>query len=146
MKHLHLSTLALAMALAIHAPIPAPSAEPAAKETEASLMKHCEKMKDLKAQMKADMKTQDAELIEHAARMNRAPADQKVDELATLVTHMLEQRIAMAARKASMEEEMMAHMMEHMEMGKGSMAKCPMMKERHSPSAQADPERSDTKN
>jgi hypothetical protein len=42
---------------------------------------------------------------------------------------MLEQRISMDARKAKMEDEMMEHMMKHMEMGKKSMAKCPMMKD-----------------
>jgi hypothetical protein len=41
---------------------------------------------------------------------------------------MEEQRIAMDARKAKMEDEMMKHMMEHMQMGKKSMSQCPMMK------------------
>ena len=48
--------------------------------------------------------------------------------MAAVVTHMVEQRIAMDARKAKMEEEMMKHMMQHMQLGKESMAKCPMMK------------------
>ena len=129
MKLLTRSTLALMMALAGLFPITSPSAEPVEeKKMDAKMMEHCEKMKEEKAKMKADMKAQDAELTEHAAKMNSAPADKKVDEMAALVTHMLEQRIAMGARKAKMEEEMMAHMMKHMEMGKDSMAKCPMMK------------------
>jgi hypothetical protein len=41
---------------------------------------------------------------------------------------MVEQRITMDARKAKMEEEMMKHMMQHMQMGKESMSQCPMMK------------------
>ena len=48
--------------------------------------------------------------------------------MAAVITHMVEQRIAMDARKAKMEEEMMKHMMEHMQMGKESMSQCPMMK------------------
>jgi len=123
------SSLALTMAFATLSPIFSQAAEPAdEKKMDSKMMEHCEKMKEEKAKMKADMKAQDAELTAHAAKMNSAPADKKVDEMAALVTHMLEQRIAMDARKAKMEEEMMKHMMKHMEMGKESMAKCPMMK------------------
>jgi len=34
----------------------------------------------------------------------------------------------MDARKAKMEEEIMKHMMQHMQMGKKSLSQCPMMK------------------
>jgi hypothetical protein len=59
--------------------------------------------------------------------MNRAPEDQKTDLMAAVLTHMVERRIAMDARKAQMEEAMMQHMMQHMQMGKESMSQCPMM-------------------
>ncbi len=124
------SSLALTLAFAVLTPVLSQSAEPAdEKKMDSQMMEHCEKMKEQKKQMKADMKAQDADLTAHAAKMNSSPADKKVDELAALVTHMLEQRISMDARKARMEEEMMEHMMKHMEMGKKSMAKCPMMKD-----------------
>ncbi|HBJ85253.1 MAG TPA: hypothetical protein DDZ88_15540 [Verrucomicrobiales bacterium] len=117
------------MTLAIWSPIQSQSAEPAeAKKMESKMMEGCEKMKEQKEKMKADMKAQNAELTEHVAKMNSAPADKKVDVVAALITHMVEQRIAMDARKAKMEEEMMKHMMKHMEMGKESMSQCPMMK------------------
>ena len=123
------SSLALAMTLAIWYPVQSQSAEPAeAKKMEGKMMEGCEKMKEQKEKMKADMKVQNAELTEHVAKMNSAPADKKVDVMAALITHTLEQRIAMDARKAKMEEEMMKHMMKHMEMGKESMSQCPMMK------------------
>ena len=123
------SSLALAMILAIWSPVQSQSAEPAeAKKMEGKMMEGCEKMKEQKEKMKADMKVQNAELTEHVAKMNSAPADKKVDVMAALITHTLEQRIAMDARKAKMEEEMMKHMMKHMEMGKESMSQCPMMK------------------
>jgi hypothetical protein len=48
--------------------------------------------------------------------------------MAAVFTKMVEQRITMDARKAKMEEEMMKHMMQHMQMGKESMSQCPMMK------------------
>ena len=95
---------------------------------EGKMMERCEAMKEQKQKMKEDMKAHDAQLTEHVARMNSAPQDKKTDLLAAVVTHMVEQRIAMDARKSKMEEEMMKHMMQHMQMGKESMAKCPMMK------------------
>jgi ethanolamine utilization protein EutQ (cupin superfamily) len=79
--------------------------------------------------MKEDMKAQDSELTKQIAKMNRAPKDKKMNLMAAVITHMVEQRIAMDARKAKMEEEMMQHMMKHMQMGKESMAQCPMMKD-----------------
>ncbi len=97
--------------------------------TEAKMMKDCQEMKEQKEKMKKDMKAQDAKLTEQLAAMNRAPKDKKVDLMAAFLTNMVEQRIAMDARKAQMEDEMMKHMMQHMQMGKESMAQCPMMKD-----------------
>ena len=124
------SSLTLALALAIWSPVPARAAESAEAEkaTEAKMMEQCQEMKAQKAKMKADMKAHDAQLTERLTEMNRAPQDKKTDLMAAVVTHMVELRITMDARKAKMEEEMMQHMMQHMQMGKESMAKCPMMK------------------
>ncbi len=124
------SSLALALALAIWSPVPARSAESAEGEKmpEVKMMEQCQEMKAQKAKMKADTKAQDAELTAQLTEMNRAPQDKKTDLMAAVVTHMVEQRIAMDARKAKMEEEMMKHMMQHMQMGKESSAKCLMMK------------------
>jgi len=96
--------------------------------TAATMMERCQKMKQQKQDMKDDIKAQDAQLTEQLANMNRAPEDQKTGIMAAVLTHMVEQRIAMDARKAQMEEAMMQHMMQHMQMGKESMSQCPMMK------------------
>lgn len=106
------------------------SAEPAQGKTitEVKMMERCQAMKEQKQKMKEDMKAQDAQLTEQLAQMNRAPEDKKMDLMAALITHMVEQRITMDARKAKMDEEMMKHMMQHMQMGKESMSQCPMMK------------------
>lgn len=96
--------------------------------TEAKMMERCQEMMEQKQKMKEDMKAQDAELTEQLTRMNSAPEDKKMGLMAAILTHMVEQRITMDARKAKMEEEMMKHMMQHMQMGKGSMSQCPMMK------------------
>ena len=123
------SSLALALALAIWSLVPARSAEPAAGKMmmDGKMMERCQEMKEQKQKMMADMKTQDAELTAQVAKMNSAPEGKKMSLMAAVITHMVEQRIAMDARKAKMEEEMMKHMMQHMQMGKESMAQCPMM-------------------
>ena len=121
------SSLALALVLAIWSPVQALAAESGV--TEPKMMERCQEMKEQKQQMKEDMKAQDVELTEHVAKMNSAPEDKKISLMAAVITHMVEQRIAMDARKAKMEEEMMKHMMQHMQMGKESMSQCPMMKE-----------------
>jgi uncharacterized protein HemX len=124
------SSLALAFALALWCPVQAQSAERAAGKsmTKAQMTEQCRDMKAQNQQMKEDMKAQDAQLTEELAKMNAAPKDKKLDLMAAVVTHMVEQRIAMDERHAKMEEEMMKHMMQHMQMGKDSMAHCPMMK------------------
>jgi hypothetical protein len=124
------SSLALALALAIWSPVQARSAEPAEGKnmTEAKMMERCQEMKEQKQKMMEAMKAQDAELTEQLTKMNSAPEDKKMSLMAAVITHMVEQRITMDARKAKMEEEMMKHMMQHMQMGKESISQCPMMK------------------
>ena len=124
------SSLALGLALTVWSPVYAQSPQPAERKamTEATMMERCQEMKEQKQKMKEDMKAQDAQLTEQLTKMNRAPENKKMGLMAAVITHMVEQRITMDARKAKMEEEMMKHMMQHMQMGKESMAQCPMMK------------------
>ncbi|WP_340123618.1 hypothetical protein [Methylobacter svalbardensis] len=96
--------------------------------TEAKMMGRCQNMMEQKQKMMEGMKSQDAELTEQLTRMNSAPADKKLGLIAAIVTRMVEQRTAMNARMAKMQEEMMQQMMADMQMGKKSMSKCPMMK------------------
>ena len=121
------SGLALAFVLAVWCPVQAQSAAPAEVKhpMEATMMEHCQEMKQQKQKMMADMKAQDDQLMEQVAEMNRAPHDKKIGLMAAVLTHMAEQRVAMDARKAKMDEEMM----QHMQMGKDSMSQCPMMKD-----------------
>ncbi len=133
------SCLALALAMAIWSPVQAQSHQPAeGKSTaEAKMMERCQEMKAHKQKMKEDSEAQDAQLTKQLAEMNRAPEKKKLDLMAAALTQMVEQRIAMDARKAKMEEEMMQHMMQHMLMGKESMSQCPMMKDMDDKSASA---------
>ncbi len=125
------SILAFALALIIWAPLHSQSAESVAGKnmTEAKMMEHCQEMKDQKQKMMAEMQAQDAELTAKLTEMNSAPVDKKVNLIAAVVTRMVEQRTAMHARMEKMQQEMMPHMMQHMQMGKDSMANCPMMKD-----------------
>ncbi len=124
------SSLAVALALAIWSPTQARSAEPADGKTmmEGKMMESCQEMKEQKQQMKEDIKARDAELSDLIAKMNSAPDDKKMSLMADVVTKIAEQRITMDARKTKMEDAMMTHMMEHMQMGRDSMSECPMMK------------------
>jgi hypothetical protein len=123
-------SFALALALVLWSPVQAQSVKPAEGKgmMDAKMMERCQEMKEQKEKMQEDMKAQDAQLTEQLAQMNRAPEKKKLELMAAVLTHMVEQRIAMDARKAKMEEEMMQHMMQHMQMGKESMPQCPMMK------------------
>lgn len=122
--------LALVLVLAMWSPVRAQSPEPAMARamTAAPMMERCQEMQKQKQAMKDDIKAQDAQLTGQLASMNRAPEDQKMGLMAAVLTHMVEQRIAMDARRSQMEEAMMQHMMQHMPMGKESMSQCQMMK------------------
>lgn len=91
---------------------------------EKGMMKQCQAMMEQEKKMMADMNAQDSKLTAEVAKMNRAPDDKKLDLLAAAVTLMVEQRTAMNARTAKMKDEMM----QHMQMGKESMAQCPLIK------------------
>jgi hypothetical protein len=134
------SSLAWALALVIWSPVQAQAAEPAkgkmmmegkmmdGKMMEGKMMERCEEMKAQRDKMMAEMKAQDADLTAQVARMNSAPDNKKLDLIAAVVTRMAEQRTAMHARMEKMHSGMMEHMTQHMQMGKDSMAQCPMMK------------------
>lgn len=91
------------------------------------MMEHCRAMKEQHQKMQADMDSQAVQLRDQIEKMNRAPREEKVELLAAVVTDMAEQQANMNARKSKMMDGMMSHMMEHMQMGKDSMAQCPMM-------------------
>ncbi len=133
------SGLALALALAVSSPVQAGPAVPSDAQhmTDAQMKGHCQDMKAQKMKMKDDMKAQDAALNELVGKMNRAPDDKKPSLMAAVVTQIVEQRIAMDVRHAKMDDEMMTHMMQHMQMGKDSMSQCPMMTDMKSMGASA---------
>jgi hypothetical protein len=125
--------LALALALAFNATARAADAYGEKKSKTGNMpagkmAEQCEEMMKQKKSMAAEMKAQDAALTAQLATMNSAPENEKLALLAAIVTKTTEQRIAMDATHAKMESAMMAHMMEHMQDGKDSMADCPMMK------------------
>jgi hypothetical protein len=119
------ASLVLALALVIWSPAQAQTTE---LVTGKMMMERCQEMQAQKQKMMAEMKAQDAALTEQVAKMNSAPADKKTDLMAAVLTQMVEQQTAMHARMEKMQTKMMQHMTEHMQMGKDSMAQCPMMK------------------
>ena len=119
---------ALALMLFVWSPVrAAPAGAAEAKMTDAQMMQRCYQLKDEKQKLATDAQSQDADLTIQLSQMNSAPADKKLDLMAAVVTKMAAQRMAMDVRRATMEDEMMKHMMLHMQMGKDSMRDCPMM-------------------
>lgn len=88
----------------------------------------CQAMMADKEKMMADMKAADQRLDDLVATMNAAKGADRVGATAIVVTEMVTQRKTMQAGMMKMQDDMMGHMMEHMQAGKDSMAMCPMMK------------------
>lgn len=124
-------SFALALVLAVVSTVQAGPSVPAGvmPTTEGQMKGHCKDKMEQKKELAADTKSQDAELTELVAKMNRSPENKQMTLMATVVTRIVEQQVAMDQRKAKMEDEMMAHMMGHMQLGEDSMAQCPMMKD-----------------
>jgi hypothetical protein len=113
-------------AQAAHATHQAPAAK--AKPADAMDAK-CQAMMAEKDKMMADMKAADQRLDGLVATMNTASGPEKPAATAAVVTEMVTQDRAMRDGMMKMHEDMMGHMMEHMQAGKDSMAGCPMMKQ-----------------
>jgi len=102
---------------------------PAAKVKPANAMDaKCQAMMAEKQKMMADMKAADQRLDGLVATMNTASGAEKPAATAAVVTEMVTQNRAMRDGMMKMHEDMMGHMMEHMQ-SKDSMANCPMMKQ-----------------
>jgi Skp family chaperone for outer membrane proteins len=88
----------------------------------------CQAMMSEHEKMMADMKAADQKLDDLVATMNTASGPEKMAATATVVSEMVAQERTRRDAMMKMQEDMMGHMMEHMQAGKGSMADCPMMK------------------
>ena len=88
----------------------------------------CQAMMAEHEKMMADMKAADQRLDDLVAKMNAASGMDKTAATATVVTEMVTQDRTMRDGMMKMQQDMMSHMMEHMQAGKDSMASCPMMK------------------
>ena len=89
----------------------------------------CQAMLADREKMMTEMKAADQRLEDLVAKMNAASGMEKADATAAVVNEMVTQRRTMRDGMMKMEGGMMGHMMEHMQAGKDSMAKCPMMKQ-----------------
>jgi hypothetical protein len=89
----------------------------------------CQAMMAEREKMMTDMKAADQRLDDLVATMNTAPGMEKMAATASVVNEMVTQRRTMQAGMMKMQQDMMGHMMEHMQAGKDSMASCPMMKQ-----------------
>ena len=89
----------------------------------------CQAMMADHEKMMTEMKAADDRLDDLVAKMNAASGTDKADATAAVINEMVTQRRTMRDGMMKMQDGMMAHMMEHMQAGKDSMAMCPMMKQ-----------------
>lgn len=124
------SSLALALTVALWSPAQTPTAgaENAQPMTEEKMKGCCATMKTHIGKVKAEVKTQDDELTKHVAKMNSAPAEQKMEIMAAVVTHMAEDRIVLNEHTDILNIALRQHLMQHMSMSKESITGCSMMK------------------
>jgi hypothetical protein len=101
-----------------HQAQPAPSNDMSAK---------CQAMMAEHQKTIAEMKAAEARLDGLVAKMTAATGQAKVDATAAVVEDLAAYRKA-SQQMMKMQENMMAHMMEHMQAGGASMGMCPMMK------------------
>lgn len=104
-------------------PQPAPATQP-----QPAMMDKCKAMMAEREKMMAELTAADQRLDGLVAKMNAASGQEKTDATAAVVTEMVAQRKSMRERMMNMQQRMMAHMGEHMQAGKESMATCPIMK------------------
>lgn len=122
-----LSILTLALAWSTWSPI-SQAADPAEKKMmEGGMMEQCQVMMEQKQKMREVTKAQDAELTTLVSKLANAPEAKQISVMAEIITQMVEQRIAIHARQAQMDEGMMKHMAQHMKAANESMSHCPMM-------------------
>lgn len=81
--------------------------------------------------MMADVKIADDKLDALVAKMTSAPSSTQLAATVAVVTEIVAQRKSMHSGMMKMNDDMMKHMMEHMQAGPESMAMCPMMKTKH---------------
>jgi hypothetical protein len=95
----------------------------------ADMAAKCQAMMADQEKMMAEMKAADQRLDDLVAKMNAASGVDKAEATAAVVNEMVTQRRTMRDGMMKMQHGMMAHMMEHRQAGKDSMAMCPMMKQ-----------------
>ena len=89
----------------------------------------CQAMMAEHEAMMADMKAADQRLDGLVATMNAASGMEKMAATASVVSEKVTQDRAMRDAMMKMQQDMMSHMMEHMQAGNESMAGCSMMKQ-----------------
>ena len=95
----------------------------------AGMAAKCKAMMADQEKMMTEMQGADQRLDDLVGKMNAASGPAKADATAAVVNELVNQRRTMRDGMMRVQHGMMAHMMEHMQAGKDSMAMCPMMKQ-----------------
>ena len=128
MKFVAGSTLTLVLALVVWSPALQSAEHPSEHPSMNAKMKSCQAMTAEKQKLAKDLQAQDAELNRQVARMNRAPANRKMDLMAAIITRLVTQCTVTNARQAKLQEGMIQHVAQHIQMGKESLSQCAVIK------------------
>jgi hypothetical protein len=97
------SVLMVAMAAGVAVPLGAQPAMPTnTMDGTNQWMEHHQKRHAMREQLEAEIKAQDEELKQLVTQMNSAPADQKADAVAAVVSKLVEDRLALHQEMESM--------------------------------------------
>ncbi|MGE5360743.1 MAG: hypothetical protein ACM3NQ_17135 [Bacteroidales bacterium] len=116
-------------ALAGQTPQASPAKVKPQSKMAADMSAKCQAMMAGHEKMMTEVKAADGRLDDLVAKMNAASGTEKADAAAAVINEMVTQRRTMRDGMMKMQDGMMAHMMEHVQAGKASMAMCPMMKQ-----------------
>ena len=100
---------------------------PAQTQVASAMEAKCQAMMAEHEKMMAEMKEADQRLDGLVTKMNATKGMDLAPATADVVTEMVKQHQTMRDAMMKGNHDMMAHMMEHMQAGKDSMASCPMM-------------------
>lgn len=109
-------------------PVKHETADKAKAKADADMTARCQAMRADREKKMAEMTASDARLDALVAAMNAAPAADKANATAAVVTEMVAQRRSMRTSLDRMQHGAIGHMMEHLHGDKARMEHCPLIR------------------
>lgn len=88
----------------------------------------CEELKQQRDKLRSDTRLQGVAMTRELAKMNAASAEEYPRLLSLVVNQIAVQQSAMAERQAQLDDDMLEHVMKHIQLGGDSVAPCPLIR------------------